>query len=82
MVLSALIAEGAGKEAVPAFQYRALQAQVSKSHRSEREAADNFTSEAAEANLGNTREAVRATGKNQAEEMRTYDADTNFKNGI
>lgn len=39
-------------------------------------------SEAAEANLGNTAEAVRAIGKNQAEDMRTRDADTNLKNGI
>lgn len=46
------------------------------------EAADNVTSEAAEANLGNTAEAVRAIGKNQAEDMRTHDADTNLKNGI
>lgn len=46
------------------------------------EAADNVTIEAAEANLGNTAEAVRAIGKNQAEDMRTRDADTNLKNGI
>ena len=43
------------------------------------EAADNVTSEA---NLENAAEAVRATGENQAEDMRTHDADTNLKNGI
>lgn len=46
------------------------------------DAADNVLSEAAEANLGNTAEAVRATGKNQAEDMHNRDGDTNLKNGI
>lgn len=46
------------------------------------EAADNATTEAAEDNLENKADAVRATGQNQAEDMRTNDADTNLANGM
>ena len=46
------------------------------------DAADNVSSDAAEANLENAADAVRAAGQNQAEDMRTHDADTNLKNGI
>jgi hypothetical protein len=46
------------------------------------EAADNATTEAGEDAIENAADAVRATGQNQAEDMRTHDADTNLKNGI
>lgn len=46
------------------------------------EAADNATTEAAEDNLESAADNVRAMGDNQAEDLRTNDADTNLKNGI
>jgi hypothetical protein len=46
------------------------------------DAADNTSNAAAEATLENTADAVRATGQNQAEDLRTNDPDTNLKNGI
>ena len=46
------------------------------------EAADNVSSEAGEDALENKADAVRATGQNQAEDMRTNDADTNLSNGL
>jgi vacuolar-type H+-ATPase subunit H len=46
------------------------------------EAADNATTEAGEDALENTADAVRATGQNQAEDMRTNDPDTNLSNGM
>jgi hypothetical protein len=46
------------------------------------DAADNAGTDAAEGNLENAADAVRATGQNQAEDMRTHDPDTNLKNGI
>jgi citrate lyase beta subunit len=46
------------------------------------DAVDNAGTEAAESNLENAADAVRATGQNQAEDMRTHDPDTNLKNGI
>ena len=46
------------------------------------DAADNAPSDVAEGNLENAADAVRATGQNQAEDMRTNDADTNLKNGL
>ena len=46
------------------------------------EAADNATTEAAEDHLENKADAVRATGQNQAEDMRTNDPDTNLANGM
>jgi peptidoglycan hydrolase CwlO-like protein len=46
------------------------------------EAADNATTEAGEDALENQADAVRATGQNQAEDMRTNDADTNLSNGL
>jgi hypothetical protein len=46
------------------------------------EAADNATTEAGEDALENRADAVRATGQNQAEDMRTNDADTNLSNGL
>jgi hypothetical protein len=45
-------------------------------------AADNAGSSAGEAILQNQADAVRATGENEAEDMRTHDADTNLSNGI
>lgn len=45
-------------------------------------AADNATTEAGEHALDNKADAVRATGDNQAEDMRTHDADTNLSNGM
>jgi len=45
------------------------------------DAADN-TDGNAEAALENQADAVRATGQNQAEDMRTNDPDTNLSNGI
>ena len=44
--------------------------------------ADDANSSAAEAGLENAAAAVRATGENQAEDMRTHDADTNLSNGM
>jgi hypothetical protein len=46
------------------------------------EAADNAGTEAAEDSLENSADAVRATGQNQADDMRTNDPDTNLSNGI
>ncbi|KQU61773.1 hypothetical protein ASG67_00890 [Sphingomonas sp. Leaf339] len=46
------------------------------------EMADNATTEAGEDRLENKADAVRATGQNQAEDMRTNDADTNLANGM
>jgi hypothetical protein len=46
------------------------------------DAADNATTPAGEAMLENTADAVRATGQNQATDMRTNDADTNLSNGM
>jgi hypothetical protein len=46
------------------------------------EAADNATTEAGEDALENRADAVRATGQNQAEDMRTNDPDTNLSNGL
>ena len=46
------------------------------------EAADNATTSAGEDSLENQADAVRATGDNQAEDMRTHDADTNLSNGM
>ncbi|GAA0439638.1 MULTISPECIES: hypothetical protein [Sphingomonas] len=46
------------------------------------EAADNATTEAGEDSLENSADAVRATGQNQADDMRTNDPDTNLSNGI
>lgn len=46
------------------------------------EAADNASTDAAEDNLESAADNVRAAGDNQAEDMRTHDADTNLKNGI
>ncbi|URW75735.1 hypothetical protein M9980_00405 [Sphingomonas donggukensis] len=44
--------------------------------------ADDATTTAAENNLENQADAVRATGQNQAEDMRTNDPDTNLANGM
>ena len=46
------------------------------------DAADNVNNPAAEARLENKADAVRATGQNQAEDMRTNDPDTNLSNGM
>ena len=46
------------------------------------DAADNAATPATETALENQADAVRATGQNQAEDMRTNDADTNLSNGI
>jgi hypothetical protein len=46
------------------------------------DAADDTSNAAAEAGLENAADAVRATGQNQAEDMRTNDADTNLSNGL
>ncbi len=46
------------------------------------EQADNAGTEAGEDALENRADAVRDTGQNQAEDMRTNDADTNLSNGI
>lgn len=46
------------------------------------DAADNASTDAAEDNLENRADAVRATGQNQAEDMRTNDPDTNLANGM
>ncbi|MCD2324823.1 hypothetical protein LQ953_12440 [Sphingomonas sp. IC-56] len=45
-------------------------------------AADNAAGTGAESSLDNQADAVRAMGDNQAEDMRTNDADTNLSNGI
>lgn len=44
--------------------------------------ADNVADANAAAGLENQADAVRATGQNQAEDMRTNDADTNLANGM
>lgn len=44
--------------------------------------ADNATTSGAEASLENSADNVRATGQNQAEDMRTNDPDTNLSNGM
>ncbi|MBD8678361.1 hypothetical protein [Sphingomonas sp. CFBP 13720] len=44
--------------------------------------ADYANTEAGEDLLENRADAVRATGENQAEDMRTHDADTNLSNGM
>ncbi|MEG3087107.1 hypothetical protein [Sphingomonas sp. PB4P5] len=46
------------------------------------EAADNAGTDATEDGLENQADAVRATGQNQAEDMRTNDPDTNLSNGL
>ena len=46
------------------------------------DAADNAGTTAAENRLENKADAVRATGQNQAEDMRTNDPDTNLSNGM
>ncbi|RSV17344.1 hypothetical protein [Sphingomonas sp. ABOLG] len=46
------------------------------------DAADNVSNDAAEDRLENAADAVRATGENQAEDMRTNDPDTNLSNGM
>lgn len=46
------------------------------------DAADNASTTGGEAALENKADAVRATGQNQADDMRTHDADTNLSNGI
>lgn len=46
------------------------------------EAADNASTGAGEDALENRADAVRATGQNQADDMRTNDADTNLSNGL
>ena len=44
--------------------------------------ADNAGSAVASDSLENKADAVRATGQNQAEDMRTNDPDTNLSNGM
>lgn len=46
------------------------------------DAADHAGTARGEATLENKADAVRATGQNQADDMRTHDADTNLSNGI
>lgn len=46
------------------------------------DAADNAGSAAAADGLENQADAVRATGDNQATDLRTNDADTNLSNGM
>jgi len=46
------------------------------------DAADNVSNGAAEDRLENAADAVRATGQNQAEDLRTNDPDTNLSNGM
>ena len=46
------------------------------------DAADNAGTAMGEAQLENQADAVRATGQNQAEDMRTNDPDTNLSNGM
>ena len=43
---------------------------------------DNMATDGAETALDNQADAVRATGQNQAEDMRTNDPDTNLANGM
>ncbi|TGX52652.1 hypothetical protein E5A73_13465 [Sphingomonas gei] len=45
-------------------------------------AADNATTPAAEQALDNTAAAIRETGDQKAEDMRTNDPDTNLSNGM
>jgi peptidoglycan hydrolase CwlO-like protein len=45
-------------------------------------AADNAATDAQADNLHNAADATRALGDNQAEDMRTHDADTNLSNGM
>ena len=44
--------------------------------------ADNATTSNGEDMMENQAAAVRATGENKAEDMRTHDADTNLSNGM
>jgi hypothetical protein len=44
--------------------------------------ADNATTEAGEDAMENQADAARAAGQNQAEDLRTNDADTNLANGM
>ena len=44
--------------------------------------ADNATTDNAEDAMENQADAMRATGQNQAEDMRTNDPDTNLSNGM
>lgn len=46
------------------------------------DAADNASAPAAADALENKADAVRATGQNQADDLRTHDADTNLANGM
>lgn len=46
------------------------------------DAADDATTANGEAMLENKADAVRATGQNQAEDVRTNDPDTNLSNGM
>jgi hypothetical protein len=46
------------------------------------DAADNAGTSAGEDALENKADTVRATGQNQADDMRTHDADTNLSNGM
>jgi hypothetical protein len=46
------------------------------------DAADNAGTPTLEDNLENKADGVRATGQNQADDMRTNDPDTNLSNGI
>ena len=46
------------------------------------DAADNAGTTAGSDALENKADAVRATGDNQAKDMRTHDADTNLSNGM
>lgn len=46
------------------------------------DAADNAATTGGEGALENKADAVRATGQNQADDMRTNDPDTNLSNGI
>lgn len=46
------------------------------------DAADNAGTDAGAAALENQADAVRATGENQAKDLRTNDADTNLSNGL
>ena len=46
------------------------------------DAADNASTPAAEEGLENAADAARATGQNQAEDLRTNDPDTNLSNGM
>ena len=46
------------------------------------EMADNATTPAGEAGMENQADAMRDMGQNQAEDLRTNDADTNLSNGM